>query len=182
MTRPEWLNVGCGTHRAPAPWWNVDVVQSDKFNIHPDEVIPRGPLPYADGSVTRVMLSHVLEHIDWGQPLLDFLGDVRRVLKPGGDVFAIGPDVFRTLERWKAGQEPWEIVDSNLEHARCREDIDGDWPEARHHWNCTEARMLLVIEAAGFTGVRPVAVPGPELAPWPVVGPAPWQCAVAAQA
>jgi hypothetical protein len=74
-----------------------------------------------------------------------------------------------------------------IEHARIRADLDGDWPEARHHWNCTEARMVMALDAAGFTDVRAVQVPGIELDAligegWPVVGPAGWQCAAIAAA
>jgi hypothetical protein len=175
---PDWLNVGCGTHLAPHPWWNVDLVEND--DTHPDEVVPRGPLPYDDATVKRVMLSHVLEHVPWHEPILRFLADVRRVMAPGAEVLAIGPDVHRTLYRWRDGLEPWHMIESNLEHARCREDLDGPWPEARHQWNCTEARLLLVLEVAGFRDLRPVPVPSAELGNWPVVGAAPWQCAAIA--
>jgi predicted SAM-dependent methyltransferase len=175
----EWLNVGCGTHRAPSPWWNVDVVDSDQFDIHPDEVIPRGPLPYPDGTVKRVMLSHLLEHVPW-HDVPTFLRDVHRVMEPGAELLAIGPDIERMMHRWKADQEPWDLLWGAMEHAHNREDLDGDWPEARHHWNCTEARIVMALDAAGFAGITPIPVPSPELNAWPIVGPAPWQCAARA--
>lgn len=178
---PEWLNVGCGTHNAPAPWWNIDVVSDPSVAVVPDEVVPRGPLPYPDVSVQRVMLSHVLEHQPWHR-VVPFLRDVLRVLVAGGEVCVIGPDVHRTIERWKAGAEPWHMVESVMEHANGRGDIDGPWPEARHHWNCTEDRVVLGLEVAGFASISRVPVPSPDLGRWPTFGPAPWQCAALAVA
>lgn len=181
LPEPGWLNVGCGTHNAPAPWWNVDVVYAPEHSTTPDDVVPRGPLPYADGSATRVLLSHVLEHQPW-PAALPFLEDVRRVLAPGGEVFAIGPDYVRTLRMWKEGRCEWDLAEAVLEHARGRQDIDGPWTEARHHWNCSEDRMLLLLREAGFDDVKPVPVPGATLDGlladrWAVWGPAEWQCA-----
>ncbi len=180
-----WLNVGCGTHNAPPPWWNIDVVAND--DTHPDEVVPRGPLPYPDDSCERIMLSHLMEHVPWGQPLLDTLAEHRRLLVPGGSLVAIGPDVERTLQLWKAGQVGYDLVEAVMEHARIRADLVGDWPEARHHWNCTEARMVMALLEAGFTEVQAQPVPGPELTElmaqgWPVVAPDRWQALVAAVA
>src|SRR5215471_2064517 len=55
-----WLNVGCGTHRAPEPWVNVDVIDNDE--VHPDVIRQPGePMPFADGSAARVFAGHVLE-------------------------------------------------------------------------------------------------------------------------
>src|SRR5690606_17814756 len=73
-----WLNVGCGTHRAPAPWVNIDVV--DQGDTRPDVVVPAGtPLPYEAGTVERVYLGHVLEHVPWPN-VAGFLAEIRRVL------------------------------------------------------------------------------------------------------
>ena len=177
-----WLNVGCGTHLAPSPWWNIDVVSND--NTHPDEVVARGPLPYPNGSCGRILLSHLMEHVPWGPPLLAALRDYRRVLSSTGQLLAIGPDVERTLDLFEANAVGRDLVEAVMEHARIRADLDGDWPEARHHWNCTEARMVMALDAAGFDTVA-MPVPGPRLDSlreegWGVVSPANWQAAVLA--
>jgi predicted SAM-dependent methyltransferase len=177
-----WVNIGCGTHNAPPPWWNVDVVTND--NTHPDEVVPRGRLPYPDRSCERVMLSHCMEHIPWGQPLLDALADYRRLLQRGGQLVAIGPDFERTAHQWKAGQATDELMFAVAEHARIPADLIGDWPEARHHWNCTEARMLMALEVAGYANVtaHPIGHAGTLMAEgWPIVAPADWQALVTAE-
>lgn len=165
----HWLNVGCGTHRAPDPWINLDVHADDDHR--PDLVIdPADPFAAFDArSAERVYLGHVLEHVRW--PLVgDLLACVRAVLAPGGLVLATGPDVYRTVTRWRDGAEPWDLVVSVLEHA---DEADPGWPEAVHHWNCHETRLVGALTAAGFLDVAPsVAFDG-----WPVVAWSEWQCA-----
>lgn len=171
-----FLNVGCGTHRAPSPWVNTDTREAD--NTHPDVIVPAGqPFPFADGSCDRVLLSHILEHVPWPH-LPSFLAEVRRVLD--GEVLVVGPDVYRTLRRWREDQEPWHIVTSVLEHAAPPSNDNG-CPEALHHWNCHEERVLDVLTRAGFT-VAPVSIDPSGVeghADWPIVGPTCWQFAVA---
>jgi len=181
-----WLNVGCGTHNAPAPWWNVDVVDKpsddplvgDYGAIHPDQIVPRGPLPFEDGTCDRIFLSHLLEHVEWGEPVLDLLWDVQRLLTEDGEVCIVGPDYKRTLDLCKSGALPWDLLTGVLEDARCEADLVGDWPEARHHWNCYESRVVMLLQVARFTDIRPIAIPGPDLDSWPVVAPANWQFAI----
>lgn len=182
-----WLNVGCGTHRAPAPWVNVDVVERD--DVHPDVIVtPGAPLPFCDGTAERIFAGHVLEHMPWPDTL-GFLQDLRRVLVSRGTLLVVGPDVLRTLARWKQNLEPEFMVHSVLEyHDENACFVSSDWPNARHHWNCWEARVEDVVRAAGFETVE--AIPPPDRViqtggidpSWPVVGWAPWQCAVWATA
>jgi hypothetical protein len=191
VPEPAWLNIGCGTHNAAPPWWNTDVVENDV--THPDEVVPRGyPLPYPADSCERVMLSHCMEHVPWqaingGQsPLLELLAECRRLLVPGGRLLAIGPDYRRTLRMWREGRATDDLLFSVLEHANGPVDLIGDWPEARHHWNCDEARMVTALQVAGFANVEPLSVPMEASRlfgdGWPIVGPAEWQCMAAAEA
>lgn len=178
--RLAWLNVGCGTHHAPPPWWSIDVVYDEASGTLPDEVVARGPLPFEADTCSRVLFSHLMEHVAWGQPLLDVMAEARRVLAPGGTLLAVGPDARRTAEMWKRNQVPDELMWSVFEHANGPHDLVGDWPEARHWWNCTEERMVMALQVAGFADVRPLSLGEMgELAgahDWPLIGLADWQC------
>lgn len=181
-----WLNVGCGTHRAPPPWINVDVVRRD--DVQPDLIVqPGDPLPYDCASVEKIYAGHVLEHMPWPDTLA-YLHDLRRVLEPGGELLVTGPDVLRTLARWKRDLEPEFMLHTVLEyHDRNPGFETSDWPGARHWWNCWSARVADVVEQAGFREVTELDPPDQVIesgwmAPWPNVAAAPWWCAVHALA
>ena len=169
-----WINIGSGTHRAPAPWVNLDSHDGD--DVHPDVVVePGAPLPFDDNSCERVLLSHVLEHIPW-EDLPGFLREVHRVAC--GEVLVVGPDVYRTIESYKAGRLPWSLVGSVIEHKDYPDDMAA-WPGAPHHWNCHESRVAAVLDRVGFTAA-PV-LDDSLLNSWPVVGWEPlWQFALVA--
>lgn len=157
-----WLNVGSGTHNAPRPWWNIDVVEKD--DIRPDQVVTPGePLPFPDDSCDRIMLSHVLEHIPW-EDVPAFLRDIRRI--SSDEVLVLGPDVYRTIQSYADGTEPWSILASVIEHKDYPDDMAA-WPGAPHHWNCHEARVMEALNRCGFNA-QPVLDDG-LLASWPVV-------------
>lgn len=160
------LNAGCGTHYASG-WVNTDVIRND--NTRPD-VICRLPFPFPDGTFDRVFLGHVLEHVPWPS-VPQFMQEVRRVAKRGGEVLAAGPDVYRTLEQWQNGAASWFLVQSVMEH---QDQSHPHWPEAVHSWNCHQTRLEGVLTAAGFEEVSEVG----EMGDWPAVGwDASWQCA-----
>jgi SAM-dependent methyltransferase len=174
------LNVGCGTHYAKG-WHNTDV-WSDA-TTKPDEVVdpadPLGSIP--DDSCERVNLSHVLEHIPWAD-VHGFLLEVCRVLAPGGVALVTGPDVYRTITRWRDGVEPWFMVEGTLEDDRNYQPGGSEWSQARHWWNCHERRLLDAV-AAVFDAH---AIPPEDLASWqaddwPLVAIAPWWCGVVAR-
>ena len=87
------LNIGCGS-RYLHGWENLD------FRPVSPEVKPwdlRRRLPYPDGSVDLVYSSHLLEHLSPEQAAA-LLKDALRVLKPGGVVRMVVPDL-ETLAR-----------------------------------------------------------------------------------
>jgi predicted SAM-dependent methyltransferase len=172
MSDGIWLNVGCGTHYAPPPWWNIDTVKNDE--VHPDQVIdPNAPLPFEDKSCDRVLLSHVLEHVPWEQ-VPAFLADIRRIAR--AEVLVVGPDTYRVIQSYADGTEPWSIVTSVIEHKDHPDDML-TWPGAPHHWNCHEARVHQVATRAGFHAA-PV-LDHEILNDWPVVAWNPrWQFAL----
>lgn len=176
-----WLNVGCGTHRAPGPWWNVDTVLRldcpPADIIDPDQVIDPGkPLPFDDGSCDRVLLSHVLEHVPW-EDVPAFLLDVRRVASD--EVLIVGPDVYRCIQAYADGTEPWSMIATVLEHKDFPADMEA-WPGAPHHWNCHEARVMEALNRCGFNA-QPV-LDDRLLSSWPVLSwNRRWQFAIVAR-
>lgn len=182
------LNAGCGTHYAKG-WVNTDVWESD--TTKPDiRVTPGEPYPFDDNTFDAVFLGHVIEHMEWSY-VPTFMMDMDRVAKPGAPIFIIGPDVFRTIERWKTGEEPWFMVESTMEHQDVNWQPDREhewWDGAAHHWNCHEARVKSILEFLEFPNIEVVSdsVPNgnnwrdPHISNliWPVVGKAPWQFAI----
>lgn len=182
------LNAGCGTHYAKG-WVNTDVWENE--DTRPDvRVEPGKPYPFEDDTFDAIFLGHVVEHIDW-RLLPDFLRDMGRIAKPGAPILIVAPDVYRTIERWRIGAEPWWMVQSVLEH----QDVNADnrppdefWDGATHHWNCHEERVVTLVQGLGFPNVEALSdtIPNgndwkdPKVKGlvWPIVAKAPWQCAV----
>ena len=78
------LDLGCGANKAQGavgadlkPLPGVDVVLDLKK-----------PLPFANGSFRAARLSHIVEHVP---DLVAFMGEVHRVLIPGGRVHIVTP-------------------------------------------------------------------------------------------
>ena len=156
------LNYGCGPHYREG-WLNVDVSPTVKT----DAVIAGTvPLPFSAAAFDRAYLGPVLEHVRWEEcvPLLE---EIRRVVRPGGVVCCVGPDLFKAVHRAVASGG----ADADMRHVwECGEwqEFDGE-PGRDHRWACSEKRLVMLLERAGFRDVR--AVPVAELAEsWPVVG------------
>lgn len=181
----ELLNAGCGTHYARG-WVNTDVWEND--TTKPDiRVEPGKPYPFEDNHFDAVFMGHVIEHIDW-LSVKGFIYEMSRMAKPGAPMLIVGPDVYRAIQRWSEGKEPWWMVESVLEHQEVAPEHLNDhewWDGATHHWNCHEKRVLDLVLSMGFPRVEVVSeqIPtgdkwtDPEVKGlvWPVVGKAPWQ-------
>lgn len=114
------INLGCGPD-APANWINVDGSWNAWFTHHPGlrrffesiglfrkgsgeqwKVRPlvhdiTKPLPFPANSVSAIYGSHVLEHL-YRSDAVQLLADCKRVLKPGGILRLVVPDV-QTMAR-----------------------------------------------------------------------------------
>lgn len=179
-----WVNVGCGPHRAPAPWWNVDRVVRPG-NTEPDEVVG-DQLPYKHGTVERLYAGHVLEHIVI-ERVPTTLANWYQILRPGGELAVVGPDVNRALEWYRTGRLSLDELWERMEHGTTTateawrrlygtSNVDA---HARHHWNCIPERVIALLEVSEFTDVREVSLN--ELTDWPLVSRSEDQFAVRAQ-
>lgn len=183
------LNAGCGTHYANG-WINTDtwVTQDTKPDV---KVEPGKPYPFEDNYFDAVFLGHVLEHIPWKE-VPEFLKDMKRIAKDGAPFLICGPDVRRTIKRWKAGQEPWEMVLSVMEHLDVEDThVPGLewWDGAHHHWNCHHDRVWKLLDSCGFKNLSDVfdVIPKDPKGKnwidsnginWPVVGHWHWHFAI----
>lgn len=98
--QPQFLklvNVGCG-HTFHPEWLNFDVVPTAAAVKRWD--LRRG-LPFAEGEVDAIYSSHVLEHLSC-QEAEKFLRDAWRVLKPGGILRIVVPDLEQTTRAYLA--------------------------------------------------------------------------------
>lgn len=184
------LNAGCGTHYAKG-WVNCDVWQSE--TTKPDVVVKPGePYPFPDDYFDAIYLGHVIEHIDW-RSVPDFMRDMRRIAKAGAPILVVGPDVLKTIQRWKEGKEPWHMVLSTIEHQEHNYQPDREdefWDGATHHWNCHHQRVWDMMLRLGFTNLVDYTAtipndtrmtswtdPGTNIT-WPVIAKWHWQFAI----
>lgn len=88
MQKVNYLNVGCGRKFHPA-WTNVDMTSSSP---HVEAHNLLNGFPYPDGQFDVVYHSQVLEHIPKDKAP-GFLRECLRVLKPGGVLRVVVPDL-----------------------------------------------------------------------------------------
>ncbi|MBI1859664.1 MAG: methyltransferase domain-containing protein [Deltaproteobacteria bacterium] len=115
------LHLGCGT-RIVEGWFNVDLFESDC-----DVDILKHPWPWPTHSFDHVVSQHVIEHLDLDSEIFPFLSELRRVVRPAGEVWLTTPDMEK-------------ICRAYLE-SRCGTLIEGaqrrwmkDWPYPPSHY------------------------------------------------
>jgi predicted SAM-dependent methyltransferase len=108
------LNVGCGT-RLHADWVNADIAARAPGVIAIDL---RRELPFPAASFEAVYCSHVLEHLSKGDGA-ELLGRLHRILRPGGVLRVVVPDLEAMVREYLA------ILDA-LERGEDRGE-DHDW-------------------------------------------------------
>ena len=83
------LNLGCGVKRVEG-WVNVDKYPGlGPDVVHDLEVLP---WPWADNSVSEVLLAHVLEHLgEQTEIFLGIMGELYRICRPGAVIHVVVP-------------------------------------------------------------------------------------------
>ncbi len=125
-----YLNLGCGKHYKE-PWINIDYY-STNFTVFACDLTKKFPL--FDECSDIVYASHVLEHFDRDEAK-HFLAECKRVLKPGGHIRLVLPDLEEICKEYL----------KNLEDAR-HGDISA---AARYEWITIELLDQLVRNTSG---------------------------------
>ncbi len=158
------LNLGCGMHKAEG-WYNVDIWAG----CDPDMVADAVTLDMPAGSVERVYLGHLLEHLPYDS-VYDCLYNVWRMLEPGGWMCAVTPDQDRVNKL--ADPLLWEMLQTGSDEERTDR-------FAIKRWDCTERELLHHVQCY-FPNAQPVH-PGRLTPDFPLVSNVHWQCAVMAR-
>lgn len=109
--RTPRANIGCGS-RYHADWHNFDVHGNGR-DVHRADIL-RG-LPLADDSMDVVYHSHLLEHLP-PQAATPFLAECRRVLRPGGIVRVVVPDLEAMVRAYLETLDRVDASDASAEH------------------------------------------------------------------
>lgn len=124
------LNIGCG-RRFHSEWINIDLAPSDPSVMKCD--IQKG-LPFEPDQFDAIYHSHVLEHLERASALA-FLRECHRVLRPGGIIRVVVPD----LEQIVRGYLKW------LQLARSGDPL----AEANYDWMMLELYDQVVRKSPG---------------------------------
>jgi SAM-dependent methyltransferase len=174
------LNLGCGVHVADGwinidnspnarlaklPWlrwllWKVRVISDEHYRVvWPGSMTIRDlskPLPFADCSIDFVYSSHFLEHNSRGEGE-QLVAEIHRVLKPGGLVRIVVPDLEfgarRYLDALSARSNASQAAADFLDWLQLgRRDLRDP-----HLWMYDAASLKAMLIRAGFAGalVRP---------------------------
>ncbi|GAB3099859.1 class I SAM-dependent methyltransferase [Lysobacter terrae] len=154
------LHIGCGPCLLPG-WINLDV--------HPAPLATNvlWGLPFAEGSVRLIFLSHLLEHLFYPNDVMPFLSELLRVLEPGGVVRIVVPDIAQCIEayqrddaaffehrieHWGAGDGQTTRLEDFLAYAGAGP--DPAWLFQAHKFGYDFATLRRALQRAGFTDIE----------------------------
>ena len=182
------VNVGCGPHPTPG-WINVDNSPSVLLGRVPARVVGLlkriglvGPeqlevleaarrwgirwgratrLPFDAASVDAVYSSHMLEHLDRGEAR-QFLAEAHRVLRPGGWIRIVVPDLALLVEDYLGSGDADAFLERQM-LARPRPRGVGEALRQRvvgfrgHRWMYDAGSLARLLSESGFGPVHVVA-------------------------
>lgn len=103
---PVRLNIGCGPVQ-PDGWWNIDHDQAWANPLTGATLAdPLGTLPTGDDTAEGAVAHHVLQMVPWPN-LVQWLTEVRRVLRPNAVLRLSVPDLLGAMEAHDRGDRAW---------------------------------------------------------------------------
>jgi len=132
----------------------------------------RKPLPFPSGSVDHVLCSHFLEHV-YPSEAVTILADFRRVLRNGGTLHVIVPDLKTLIDAYVSRAAEAEAVDKlitasclsfrNRPSLRYRVLEFLGYEGLKHRWMYTQPSMTQRLVEAGFRLLGKNATPSWEV-------------------
>ena len=115
-------------------------------------------IPHASGTVDAVYSSHMIEHLD-RREAASFLAECLRVLKPGGVLRLVAPDLrWSILEYMEKGRADEFVAQLQFDVERPRGLVDGIRRLLSggrgHHWMYDGPSLRSLVAASGFSDVE----------------------------
>ena len=88
------IQLGCGRN-VKSGWVNIDLSKEADLTVD-----LRKRIPLDSDSCALVYAEHFLEHLDYPEPAMSLLREVRRILRPGGVVHIGVPDGARAIRAY----------------------------------------------------------------------------------
>lgn len=107
--KKRMLEVGCGSGgishwfgEAGVMGWSVDAVDVEDVRLVKEgfefQAVTGTILPFADATFDVVISNHVIEHVGGDDDQREHLSELRRVLRPGGEVYLAAPSRWMVIE------------------------------------------------------------------------------------
>jgi len=177
------LHLGCGPEVQATDWTDVDGslnllwqrwlpagvmhrlrrrMRLMSWPVHVRYLDLRRPLPFATSSVDAIYASHVLEHLH-AEDAARLLGECLRVLRPGGYLRLVLPDLRSMVEEYLADADPEAAVRLNRRLLFCPERhprglwhrlqaVFGDMHSHKFMYDLPSLSLRLAL--AGFSDIR----------------------------
>lgn len=116
MSNLNYLNLGCG-NKFHKEWINVDMVSNSPYVK--EHNLLKG-LPFVDNQFDVIYHSHLLEHLP-KEKASDFLKECLRVLKPGGIMRVVVPDLENIVKEYL------KHLNANIENPSRQSEANYDW-------------------------------------------------------
>ena len=154
------LHLGCGM-KYLSGFVNIDGNLFRKSDLWLDL---RNGLPFRNHSVSSIYTSHVLEHF-YPDELQQLLRECYRILRPGGGLRAVVPDMGRAVQAYLSGQRGFFH-----DFPRTNKSIGGKlsnllFCEGGHRQGFDFSYMEEVLREAGFSSVWELTAPESKLYP-----------------
>jgi predicted SAM-dependent methyltransferase len=143
------LHLGCGKNLKEG-WVNIDLHKRADVRLDLRET-----LPFHDNTCSMIYSEHFLEHVDYPEPVTSLLKECYRVLKPGGVLSVVVPDIELVLrsyveggtEEYYAAQRKWhpEWCKTQMEH------VNYNFRQDNEHRFCYDFETLeCLLKKCGF--------------------------------
>jgi predicted SAM-dependent methyltransferase len=149
------IQLGSGGQRKEG-WVNIDLVADADVQLD-----LREPLPFADSCASLVYAEHVLEHFTYPNEVRHLLGEIVRILAPGGVFKLVVPDAGRALNAYGRAETDF------FANRRVRSYLSAERPtpmhivnyifrqDGQHKYAYDDETLAQALTAAGFADVRP---------------------------